>query len=244
MTSCIKHIMSRSLCGGLVAVLSSVAMASASAPVRIPEPLTFDLVRALGAPKGELEVNVLAENNVSQDKLKWAPEVEYVLADGFAVEFELPAKNGDITDYKFAVQGTLGYDVDAGMIHGWQAIAIRNRDTGRYSADLLYLRGNRLGGPWSMLNMAGVRRTTFGPVGELNGIMNNSVFYDASSRITLGVELDSEFTEKGRWSYRVLPQAHFQLSSQTMLQVGLGKSRLNDQRSNDSIVSMRYIFTF
>jgi hypothetical protein len=40
--------------------LLSCSLLSGGGSVPIPEPMVFDLVRALGAEKGELEVNVLA----------------------------------------------------------------------------------------------------------------------------------------------------------------------------------------
>jgi hypothetical protein len=60
----------------------------------IPEPMVFDMVRPLGARRGELEVNVLGLVPLKRDggapAIEWAPEVEWAIRDGFAVEFELP----------------------------------------------------------------------------------------------------------------------------------------------------------
>ena len=54
--------------------------AQAHAPI-IPEPMVFDLVRPLGALKGELEGNTLveiplAQTDPSDPSVFWAPEVE------------------------------------------------------------------------------------------------------------------------------------------------------------------------
>src|SRR5690606_33047962 len=73
-----------------------------SAP-HIPEPLAFDLVRGLGARKGELEVNVLLEVPVGGVP-HWAPEVEWALADGAALELELPIRGTELEAIKFASQ--------------------------------------------------------------------------------------------------------------------------------------------
>ena len=62
-------------------------------PLHIPEPLIFDLVRGLGAERGEFEANVLGEfplGDKSGRGIEWAPEVEYAIVDGFALEFEVP----------------------------------------------------------------------------------------------------------------------------------------------------------
>ncbi len=81
---------------------------------RIPEPMVFDLIRPLGAKRGEAELNSLGRIPLSrkarqvdgvsdplglvrrsQDRqgTEWAPEIEYALTDGLAVEFELPMEN-------------------------------------------------------------------------------------------------------------------------------------------------------
>ncbi len=52
--------------------------ATAPAPVpSIPEPMVFDMIRPLGARRGELEANTLAQVNLSgaSRDVEWAPEV-------------------------------------------------------------------------------------------------------------------------------------------------------------------------
>src|SRR5690606_26148017 len=58
----------------------------------IPEPLVFDLVRALGAKKNELEANALVVTRFRRGRptFDWAPEVEWAVADDVAIELELP----------------------------------------------------------------------------------------------------------------------------------------------------------
>ena len=82
--------MRRSLYAPLL-LLASVPAGAQEAP-EIAEPMVFDLVRPLGARRGELEVNALAQRNLSgpDRNVEWAPEIEYAVADGFAVELELP----------------------------------------------------------------------------------------------------------------------------------------------------------
>ena len=75
--------------------------------MHITEPMIFDMVRGLGAKKGEFEANVLAEILVDEygDRdIHWAPEVEFAVLDGFALELELPFVDGDTEAYKFAAR--------------------------------------------------------------------------------------------------------------------------------------------
>lgn len=112
----------------------------------IPEPMVFDLVRPLGARRGELEINTLglfplrnrgrsrsvrdvpdALEDTDETRIDWAPEIEYALFDDFAVELELPFEDEKLVAYKFAAQWTLGTTMDGKMIHGTQGIAEYNR---------------------------------------------------------------------------------------------------------------------
>lgn len=79
--------------------------------LEIPEPLMFDLVRGLGAKQGGLEINTLVHfplNDFNGRGVEWAPEIEYALFDGFAVEVEFPFENRDLEAFKLAVQWTIG----------------------------------------------------------------------------------------------------------------------------------------
>ena len=95
--------------------------ATGSDELDIPEPLVFDLVRPLGSPQGELEVNFFASRINGQGQLSWSPEIEYVIADGYAVELELPHTNGSLDEYKMALQGTAG-TLLGGQHDPWMAI--------------------------------------------------------------------------------------------------------------------------
>ncbi|MEQ1836359.1 MAG: hypothetical protein ABL862_08000 [Candidatus Nitrotoga sp.] len=210
----------------------------------IPEPLLFDLVRPLGAKKGELEVNTLALKPLKGGTAEWAPEIEYVFADNYAFELELPFENSNFTNYKFALQGTLSNPLTVGMIQGWQVIGEKNRGTGKYSADALYINGYRLSEVWSTLNMLGIRRTVFGGDGKTIALMNNNLFYDYSQRLTYGIELNHEINQKGQWHYSVTPQIHLDLNHHITLQTGLGFSRLNENGSAGKLFAMRLSVAF
>jgi hypothetical protein len=83
----------------------------------IPEPMVFDLVRPLGVRQGEFEINALAGHAFTNGETAWAPELEYAVRDGLAIEFERPFENLSIAEYKLAAQGTLGTLAGQRFIH-------------------------------------------------------------------------------------------------------------------------------
>jgi hypothetical protein len=215
-----------------------------SRDLRIPEPLLFDLVRPLGTKKGELEINTLAQKSSTSGAINWASEIEYAIADNLAIEFELPAENSTFTDYKIAMQGTIESSRPHNMIHGWQVLSVKNRNSKKYSADALYINGFRLSDAWSTLNMIGVRRSEFGSNGKNIYLLNNSIFYDASRRTTVGLEINSEIHPNGHWKYRVTPQLHYDFTKKMTLQSGFGISKLNERKKHENIFSLRLIYAF
>lgn len=210
----------------------------------IPEPLLFDLVRPLGAIKGEMEVNALAQPSLEGGTLQWAPEIEYVFADGYAFELELPSENSNLAHYKLTLQGTFNNPPVTNMIHGWQLISKKSRDTGKYAADALYINGYRFSKAWSTLNMLGIKRTEFNSGGETITLINNSLFYDYSQRLTYGIELNQKINQKGQWRYSMTPQVHLDLSRNITMQTGISISRLNEGKKMEKKLAMRLIFAF
>jgi hypothetical protein len=216
------------------------AHSSGYAP-RIPEPMYFDLVRPLGASRGELEVNVLGRQGFERGQLQWAPEIEYAIRDGLAVELEFPMEGQRLSEYKVALQGTLGQLRESTMIHGWQIIGRRDRDTRRYGADLLYLNGFTFGGRWSLFNMAGLRSDGAAERRHA-GLLNSSLFVEYSQRLTLGLETNTEIGYGG-WQGRVIPQLHYDLGPRSTVQVGAGMGRVDRARSTEPIGVARIILT-
>jgi hypothetical protein len=216
-----------------------------SSDPHIPEPLLFDLVRPLGARKGELEVNTLAQRNVNGGTLEWAPEIEYAFADGHALEFELPSENSKLTDYKIALQGTLSHHFNnPNLIQGWQVIVKKNRDLGKYSADALYINGYRFNPKWSTLNMLGIRKTEFSGNGKLTTLMNNSIFYDLNTKLTYGLEFNHEVDASGRWRYSYTPQIHADINRHLTIQTGLSFSKLSKLKKSEEVFALRVIYAF
>jgi hypothetical protein len=112
----------------------------------IPEPMIFDMVRPLGAQRGELEANVLAQTGspFRASETEWAPEVEYAYANGHAVELELPFDGRRVAAYKLGLQSSLGASSDGRSAHGLQYLGVYHRESGRYTNTLLYLAGHRM----------------------------------------------------------------------------------------------------
>lgn len=195
----------------------------------IPEPLVFDLVRGLGASKGELEVNTLTLFDVESKTLVWAPEVEWAFADGYAVELELPMVDRHLEALKLALQGTLPSPW-ASFTHGWQGFAEVGLDAGDTDGVLLYILGQRPAPMWSYLVMLGAN-TTFSErsVAEIAAIANASLFADVREWQTWGIETNTSLTDGGEWVVRAFPQVHIQLSEELRIQLSAGAELRNNQ---------------
>ena len=142
----------------------------------IPEPMVFDLVRPLGAHKGEFEINCLGEfplqrggndepddplgltpSSVDRNEIEWAPEIEYAPLDGFAVEFELPFEGSSLEAYKFAAQWTIHTAFEDHFIDGAQLIVEPNVEFEAWDITAIYIAGYQFNERWSVLGMAGDR---------------------------------------------------------------------------------------
>lgn len=212
---------------------------------RIPEPMVFDLVRPLGAKRGEWEVNTLAliplhrksetiddvqdplglvRRSSDKQGVEWAPEIELVLADGIAVEFELPMENTTLEAYKFAGQWTFGTAFNHRYIHGAQTIIQYNIDPKRWTTTLLYIGGGRLDRTWSILGMVGARGITNGAHGgsEVEILSNVTLFADITERLVGGLETNLNQVVGGDLSLLVMPQLHYEMAKHWMIQAGGG----------------------
>lgn len=194
----------------------------------IPEPMVFDLVRPLGAVKGELEGNTLVEiplerTDDSDPSVFWAPEVEYALLNGFALEFELPFEDGALEAYKFAAQYTFGVTARNRFIHGVQGIGERLRPSGSWELTMLYLAGYRFGRTWSVLGMIGGRMIRGGDLPSANeALLNVSVFADVAPAASAGLETNLATDVDGHTSALLIPQLHFEITTHLMIQAGAG----------------------
>jgi hypothetical protein len=188
----------------------------------IPEPLFFDLVRPLGARPGEFEVNTLFRRSLSSGRLEWAPEIEYALPRGWALEFELPMEGTQVSAYKAAAQKTVGTLRDGRYIHGWQGFVEWDTHGGaRWSTTQVYISGYRFNSRWSSLSLHGVQ-VADSSSGRLAGVANNSVFYDVNARWVTGVETNFLRGRRDQGVLRVLPQVHLSMPAGFTLQMSVG----------------------
>ncbi|CAN5750261.1 hypothetical protein BH23PLA1_BH23PLA1_03440 [soil metagenome] len=197
---------------------------------QIPEPMVFDLVRGLGARQGELEINVLSLVPMRPGGgYEWAPEIEYAVFDGFAVEFELPIFGTEIEATKYAAQYTFGTAFDDAFIHGTQGIIFHEIESGKLSYTLLYLAGLRLDRRWSLFGMfgfnAGPQPFPFADDTPRRGtdiITNLTAFYEVHDRLILGLETNMARRVTGSGEFLIMPQFHYDFTENWTLQFGYG----------------------
>jgi hypothetical protein len=213
---------------------------------RIPEPMVFDLVRPLGAQRGEAEINTLAiiPLNRRLGVAEWAPEVEVAIAEGVAIEFELPFEEWSLKAYKTAAQVTFGRGFNDSFIHGAQGILLYDRETSRWSPTLLYLAGFQFDENWSALAMAGLRTEFEGDDrgNRTEKLFNFSLFRHVGDYTTLGVETNSAASLVGNSEFRLIPQVHQELQDHIMIQFGAGC--LFTREATVPEAAMRLIYSF
>lgn len=188
----------------------------------IPEPMTFDMVRPLGAKKGELEMNILSLGGWRNGKFatNWAPEVEYAFRDGMAVEFELPMHSLKADGLKAAFQLTLPSRSER-FIHGFQFFNEYHLQSRHLGMTAMHLTGFRLTERLSVVSINGVHNANLLRKPELAAITNHTLFYRLSDKMTLGVE-SNLFLRRKENSYLIFPQLHLELNRHYSLQVGAG----------------------
>ena len=191
---------------------------------RIAEPMVFDLVRPLGAEKGEFEINSLFQMPLhgSDRQLHWAPEVEVAVTESLALELEAPIEGTHWSEYKFAAQGTIGTLSGGKAIHGWQSILRVDRNDRFINADLLYLHGVRWSRELSLFTMNGMRRETDGQLRGVAAVSNVTLFYNRSDHVVFGLESNLKAGGPLPDTWLLMPQTHFRVVDNINLQVGAG----------------------
>lgn len=228
----------------------------------IPEPMVFDLVRPLGARKGELEVNTLAIfpfRAVNRDPttdpfgsaqtirdrggIEWAPEIEYAFADGWAIEYEAPFEGSVMEAYKVALQGTFGTAFNNQFIHGFQTIVEPTRRWENWNSTLLYLAGIQFDDRWSALLMAGCRMDLEGSNNfkTFERLFNASLFRRYTDRLVFGLEVNHAVGRAGFSQTLLVPQMHYEIGRHLELQSGLGMGAFDEGYEQSFI--MRLITT-
>lgn len=212
------------LCAASLAPVAIDAQSPARTEARpMPEPMIFDLVRPLGAKRGELEINSLFQQSTERGApLEWAPEIEWAFRDGLAIEGELPFVNGELKTYKAALQGTLAPGASGRFQHGWQVIGQRVRADESWSADVLYLAGYRPSERITLFTMSGARRSEFSGDAVVQAVQNTSVFYEASPSLILGVETNWVLGAADRRSRLIMPQVQKAVGGDYLFEFGIG----------------------
>lgn len=197
----------------------------------IPEPLLFDLMRPLHAKKGELEVNTLAVFP-RNGKAHWAPEVEYAVADGVAIEFEFPFVNSHFESTKLGFQFRLGHNEKS--VHGIQVLGeFAASGPSQTSVSALYLYGHRFDETWSLMSMTGLQTVYGNQDREWRGLQNLSIFRNESEALTTGIELNWSFTSRDLLEeLAITPQLHYSFDKDWMVQTGVGMRKSDGNRWN------------
>ncbi len=195
----------------------------------IPEPMVFDMIRPLTAKAGEIEVNALAQRDLTgpRGELEWAPEVELAVVDGLAVELELPLINNRVVQYKMGLQKRLGTFRGGRSVHGVQYLGLHDREEGGWTSTLLWLLGNRFGERWSTMTMLGVGDVTLREGNETGTIINHSTFYDVNPDTVLGLEVNRQNGQGAYWL--LMPQVHRAIGK-LGVQGGVGAERARGER--------------
>lgn len=205
------------------ALVPCAAVAEETRGPDVPEPMVFDLVRPLTARRGELEANVLALSPLSGQEraLEWAPEVEYAVADGTAIEVELPFEGGRLAELKLGLQRSFG-TLDGGRsVHGVQYLGVYERQTDRTSHALLYLHGRRWSSRWTTMSMVGVGDVRVGQSERTAGLLvNHSTFYDLNGASIAGLEVNYNSAPDG--GVLLMPQFHRRIATRLSAQAGAG----------------------
>ena len=237
-------------CTGVTATETShwpIVMADAAYSerrLRVPEPMVYDLVRPLGVRRGEMEVNALFDINPQTGQIGWAPELELGVADGLAMELELPFDNLQQTRHKVALQKTLEIRPEHGDARGWQVLVDYQKHHRQYAMDATYLHAQRWTDAWSSLSMLGLRLHEVRGQRNMATLINNTLFYDVSDKLTLGLELNHQVSRGGTWRYRATPQLHYDLSPRYTAQLGWGYSNLHGAKKEEMLWSIRLIRVF
>lgn len=193
--------------------------------------MVFDMVRPMGARRGEWETNVLALSPLSGQEraLEWAPKVEYAVAHGFALEFELPFEGARLAKWKIGAQATIGTFDRGRIVHEVQYLGMYERESGRTSQALLYMLGRRHRERLSTMTMVGVGDVRLGQSESDAGMLvNQSTFYGVGRDRVAGVEVNYKSHRDG--AVAVIPQFHAPLADKVNMQVGAGVDRQQGER--------------
>ncbi len=225
-------------------VPAAVSAQESETGLHIPEPMVFDLVHSLGVEKGAFEANVLALfplNDTSDRFIDWAPEIEYAVSDGVAIEFELPFEDSDLHAYKFAAQFTFDRARGSRHISGTQFIVEKIKDDDIWELTALYLRGVQFNQRDSAMMMFGARTEVGGDAGDQDEILINvSLFRELNHRTVIGIENDLGIGLDEDSHLTIFPQVHYEITDTLEIQFGAGAEI--DEDNTDFSAGFRFIY--
>jgi len=219
-----RHLLCRALL--LAAPLLAAPVCATAQNPDVPEPMLFDLVRGLGAKRGELEVNALVRNDFrnARDQFYWNPEVEWIWRDGVAFELELAMNRDNVEAVKLMSQVTFGTPVPGRYIHGTQIIAERSGLDDGYDLSLLYVGALRFSPTWSLSVLQGAKYgdgLLTDPPGEYLSYLGNATLFKEFRHATFGLEVNVESPRTDNPAVRIIPQVHWHRGDWAV-QAGLG----------------------
>lgn len=190
----------------------------------IPEPLYYDMIGGLDARPGEIELNVLVESRGGA--FRGGYEIEYTFVRGIGLEIDLNASSSGIEGWQANFEFTLPTSRSSPFQHGvllGNEYLLGNPQTPAGRTSGVYVAAVRLSQRWTALTMLGGRATAVrrGRT-HLGGIWNPSLFFDATNRVTVGLEMNSVLDEDGTTDLVLMPQAHWQPAKAWRLQLGTG----------------------
>ncbi len=197
----------------------------------IPEPLYIDLVRGLTAEKGEWEINTLIYHTQGDfNSLNWAPEIEWVMRDGSAIEFELPMVGNDISSYKTAFQQNIYSNEKQTHMQGLQLIYEADVSFKHQEYTAYYILAHRFNHYFSTIGLHGVKGV-FESSQKIDLVTNQSFFYNHSREIDLGLEFNYQSGQNFEKYFQVIPQLHLALGTGFKIQFGFGARSVNSMTS-------------
>lgn len=210
--------------------------------VEVPEPLYIDLVRGLHSHKGEWEINSLFVQNQSlMGEKKWAPELEWVVREGTAIEFEFPMTGAHLEAYKFAIQQRTYQSANKNNLQGVQLLYEADRVFMHSELTAFYIMAHRFNHEFSAITISGFK-TILEQSEGLSVLVNTTLFYNYSDEVDFGIEVNyasPQFSEK---FLQVVPQLHLALRDGMKIQFGYGGRETQDRWSSTS--SLRLIKEF
>jgi hypothetical protein len=211
----------------------------------VPEPLLFDLVRGLGAHKGELEVNALVRHDFKsgRDKFYWNPEVEWIVADGIGLELELAMDRGHVEAVKLMMQVTFGTPLPGRYIHGTQIIGERSGIDDGYDISALYVGALRFTPTWSLSFLQGAKYGA-GIVDrndEYWAWLGNATLFAELPKATFGFEVNVESPRTDNPTIRMIPQVHLHRGAWAV-QGGIGVAA--SAGTQQTFAAFRLVHTF